>query len=92
MIKIRKVIGYKIVRPIFGSNWNNGVKCGVRGSNWNNPALNLNSNISGRTTVDTWGLTSWLCLLTRSSFLKRTNTQRGCLQVSKEIENLEAQF
>ena len=42
-----------LLSPIFGGNWNNGVKSGSRGSNWNNSGLNLNDDQSVRGSVVT---------------------------------------
>jgi len=69
-------LGWLVITPspIFGSNWNNGVKCGSRSSNWNNVSLNLNANISGR------GFT-----VTKASLLFRLN-QLSSILIKKFIK------
>lgn len=78
-----------VIRPLFGSNWDNSANCRSQGANWNNASLNLNSNNGSRGVADTKGLTLRLTASTRPKgqiliggpfgLVGRSNAQRGVL-------------
>jgi retron-type reverse transcriptase len=77
-----------LYRPHFGSNWDNGAKCGSRSSNWNNPALNLNSNNGSQGVTDTGATPQGAYPTAEHIGLARVpNIQQGLCRVSSQGES-----